>query len=211
MKILGPEEALAVGGVEWKAELVDTAVVEESEGERGRRTREVPNHAVVTSVVPRETARAKEAEVVFDKTKDAGLPVEILASDTIEMGNEDEVWVPRFPCPKLYLHLVVRETGVPIPPAKDVGKSESGWMGVFWAAEWVFGSLSRGSEEGKGEKEGGTVPIHLTLERLYVGGVPATALSMALPMVVALIVGWIGVRPVLEGLLPKASKFGKEE
>lgn len=206
LDVMGPEEVLKAGGVEWKAELVETAPVVEEQ--RGEVRTGVPNHAVISSVVPRETATpgGEESEkVVFKQTDTAALPAEILASETIAMTN-DEATAPRFPCSKLYLHLVVREAGVPIPPAS--GRRS----GLFGLAEWIFAPLGSKEAQGQGQAEKATAPIHITLERLYLGAIPATALTMAGPMVVMLLLGWFGVRPWLESLLPTAlDKGGKAE
>ncbi|CBQ70108.1 related to flavin-containing monooxygenase [Sporisorium reilianum SRZ2] len=208
MQLMGPEEVLQRGGVEWKAELVETQHV--VEGKKGMQTTAgLPNHVVVSSVVPRETgapAKRKDDTVVF-KQSESSEPVEILASDTISVNPDDAESAPHFPCPKVFLHLVVHETGVPIPPAADLSLSESAFAPLFRLAEAVFGRLASVDVE----RVDRSAPIHLTLERLYVGGVPATALSMALPMVAMLLLGWFGVRPLLDGLLPTAGKGGKDE
>lgn len=207
LQVVGPEEVLRLGGVEWRAELVETAQVAQ---EMGAKTG-VPNHAVVASVVPRETGLPSKGgeRVVFEQPERREVPAEILANDTIRM-SDDPADVPRFPCPKLYLHLVVRETGVPIPPA-DVTREVSAFKRLFWLAETVFGSLASEAETREKAESVRTAPIHLTLERLYLGAVPATALSMALPMAMMLVVGWWGVRPLLDEMLPKMDKAGKDE
>lgn len=215
MQLLGPEEVLQRGGVEWKAELVETKqIVDERNTASMTQTRaSLPNHVVVSSVVPRETGAPSnpgktEDTVVFSQPQDSVEPAEILASDTINV-NPDAGSAPHFPCPKLFLHLVVEETGVPIPPATDLSQSSSAFAPWFQLAETVFGLLAS-VDEGY-ERDVATAPIHLTLERLYVGGVPATALSMALPMLVMLLLGWFGVRPLLDDLLPTQGKGGKDE
>lgn len=216
MELVGPEEVLRLGGVEWKARLVETVRVEEGGGGGGMvhtkagAEEALPNHVVVQSVVPRQTAAVKEEKgqdtVVF-KQESKEEPAEILASDTINLERDAES-APKFPCPKVFLHLVVREAGVPIPPRKDLADEESAWAALFRLAEWLFGWLASASG---GEQRGGTAPIHITLERLYVGAVPGTALTMALPMAAMLLLGWLGVRPVLDALLPRPEKEGKEE
>lgn len=212
MQLLGPEEVLQRGGVEWKAELVETKqVVDEGNSATATQTKvTLPNHAVVSSVVPRETgspsSKVKQDGTVVFSQSDSTEPAEILASDTINI-NSDASTAPHFPCPKLYLHLVVQETGIPIPPAVDLLQSTLAFAPMFRFAETVFGRLASGEKE----REARSAPIHLTLERLYLGGVPATALSMTPPMLVMLMLGWFGVRPVLDGLLPRAGKGGKDE
>lgn len=226
MELLGPEEVLQRGGVEWKAELADTQLVENEQTNAAMATKTpIPNHAVVSSVVPRQTAQAaadganaasslkQEDAVVFSQTQDSALPAEILASDTIKM-NKDPASAPHFPCTKLYLHLVAQQVGVPIPPPTDLSVSASKSGPLFQVAEKVFGALTSASPNQSRGKLGAreSVPIHITLERLYLGGIPATALSMALPMLLMLVVGWLGIRPMLESMLAKReTKHGKQE
>ncbi len=225
LDIVGPEEVLKRGGVEWKAELVEVKEAVQAGYAGGQvntaKHTSVPNHAVITSVVPRQTASPSAGKkeggegetLVFSQTQEAAssLPVEILASDTIKLSNNDEEAAPKFPCPKLFLHLVVRETGVPIPPPS---RSASASSTLFKVAERIFGPLTNTKEKegGRSARERETAPIHLTLERLYLGGIPATAFSMVLPMFVMVLVGWFGIRPMLDGLIPRGtSKEGKAE
>lgn len=218
------EQVLKWGGVEWKAELVDAQPIQ-SEGSRAeRRTmiERVPNHAIVTSVVPKQTAapqspeKAKESgggDIVFKQTRGSELKGEILATETITL-NKDESSAPWFPCPKLYLHFKVRESGVSIPPVGGLeGVQVQGmWQVFFRFAETVFGGLASGRREKEGEEQvAGTAPIHITLERLYLGRVPATALGAGWLLVVAAVIGWLGIRPLLEASLPKLSKGEKDE
>ena len=61
-----------------------------------------------------------------------------------------------------------------------------------------------------------SVPIHLTLERLYVGGVPATALGMGWLAAVMVFIGWFALRPALDAMIPQAGsqmhgKGGKDQ
>lgn len=222
MEIMGPEEVLRKGGVEWKAELVETKRVEDEAKRVGqvKTEEEVPNHAVITSVVPKETgvpkasvSNSRQDTVIFSQSVDAAPPAaEILASDTINMNidNADPSNIPHFPCPRVFLHLMVKETGVPIPPAGDLSSTK--WPRFFSVAENVFGPLSAVQATSAEEADDpDSAPIHLTLERLYLGGVPTTATSMVLPMLVMLFVSWWGVRPLLEGALPQAATHGKDE
>ncbi|SOV01869.1 related to flavin-containing monooxygenase [Ustilago sp. UG-2017a] len=224
LEIMGVEQVLKWGGVEWKAELVDAQPIQ-SEGSRAeRRTmiERVPNHAIVTSVVPKQTAapqspeKAKESgggDIVFKQTRGSELKGEILATETITL-NKDESSAPRFPCPKLYLHFKVRESGVSIPPVGGLeGVQVQGmWQVFFRFAETVFGGLASGRREKEGEEQvAGTAPIHITLERLYLGRVPATALGAGWLLAVAAVIGWLGIRPLLEASLPKLSKGEKDE
>ena len=207
MQLLAPEEVLSRGGVEWKAELVDKEKVVQGGGKGETMT--LPNHAVVQSVVPRQTAeiKPKRRDTVVFRHESQQEPAEILASDTINLERDAES-APRFPCPKIYLHLVVREAGVPIPPASELATMHSVSGALFRMAEWVFGSLTSTSAREEARK---TAPIHITLERLYIGAVPATALTMTLPMALMLLLGWLGIKPVLNSLLPKVQKAGKDE
>ncbi|KAJ9476067.1 Flavin-binding monooxygenase-like [Pseudozyma hubeiensis] len=205
LEVMGAEEVLGKGGVEWKAELVETEVVKDD----GKRTMEVPNYGMVSSVVPTETSckKRREDRVVFSQSA-RETPAEVLASDTIDW-NKDAEGAVRFPCAKLYLHLVVRSTGVAIPPAKGINGSR--WSRLFQLAERVFGGLASGGVEGEM-----SVPIHLTLERLYAGGVPATSLGMGWLAAVMILFGWFVLRPALDGMIPQTGfqvhgKDGKDQ
>lgn len=217
LDVVGPEDALQRGGVEWKAELVETKDIAPSAGV-GAGPSAIPNHAVISSVVPRQTAApkldaGKEETIVFAQSKDTAVRGEILASDTIDL-EQDAASAPYFPCPRVYLHVVVRQSGVPIPPPTVGGLSTaSKWAPVFRLAERVFGPLAGDNTAKTGHEGGGSAPIHITLERLYLGGVPATAVGLVAPMAVMLLVGWWGVRPLLEASLPRAAagKRGKAE
>lgn len=221
LELLGPEEVLSRGGVEWKAELVEAKAVQNEEVGKVVRTQEgVPNHAVISSVVPRQTATPSQGReqgvvgdtVVFSQSSSATVPAEILASDTINL-NKDPTSAPLFPCPKIYLHVVVRKTGVPIPPpaTSHLSQAEGVRGALFWLAERVFGPLAAAAVEDEEGETGESAPIHITLERLLFGGVPATAVSLALAMVGLLLLGWFGVRPLLDAMLPQTQKLGKED
>lgn len=223
LELMGPEEVLRAGGVEWKAELVETKPINHAHNAAAMANTQLPNHAVISSIVPKQTAVPRKEgagdtiEFTQASTLTAGVPAEILATDTIYL-HKDADSAPKFPCPKLYLHLVVREVGVPIPPPKLSQEiSKSTLASFFRLAEMVFGSLSQGERKEELESEGeggglqGSAPIHITLERLYFGGLPETALGMGGLMVIMLGLGWLVVRPWLEGALPKAGKLGKDE
>lgn len=220
MEIMDAEEVLRWGGVEWKAELVDSQPLT-VRGEGQSRTG-VPNHAVVTSIVPRETAvkaiglKKEQERVVFNKDEN-DKPAEILASETIAY-NKDETTAPRFPCPKLYLRLSVRESGIPIPCPPSLARMETRAGAVYRVVEWIFGPLATShgeTREEEGEEEGGvrgTAPIHITLERLYFGVIPAVVIGgMGWLLILAVGVGWWGVRPILQAALPKVDKKEKEK
>lgn len=200
----GPEEAVQSGGIEWKAELVDTASVAPPRP-AATATAAVPNHAIVSSVVPKETGARKEASTVaFSQPEVSASPSSILASDTISMDDQDP---PMFPCTKIYLHLVPVSTGVPIPPpAIDSTRSGSGKI-LTQIAERLYGPLWSASPR----QQDRTYPVHLTLEPLYFGAVPRTALTLLPALTLMLAVGWFVLRPHMLALLSPHDKAHKSE
>ncbi|SPO48109.1 related to flavin-containing monooxygenase [Moesziomyces antarcticus] len=174
LHVMGPEEALQLGGVEWKAELVETAPV--------------PTDGV-TQQAKANAGKEEEGEGERVTFKDVHTQVagEILAADTIAMTHDAP---PMFPCTKLFVHIVPHPAGVAMPPSRDYNST------LLRVAEAVFGGLQSTSNGVD------TAPIHLTFERLYLGFIPATALQLFLPLLIMLPLGRFLLIPTLHTLLP---------
>ncbi|PWZ03501.1 hypothetical protein BCV70DRAFT_18478 [Testicularia cyperi] len=198
LELLDPEEVLKRGGVEWEAELVDTSrIALPSVGMPV--TSSIPNHAVISSAVPRETgtpARKSSIQVggsddtvVFKRPQTSTLPSAILASDTI---NLSDVSPPRFPCDRIYLHLIPVSTGVSIPYASQHHKETKSdvWFWLNRLAERIYSDLV--NEASKASSK--TLPIHLTLEPLVLGVLPHTAVTMTSTLLVMVAFAYLGLR-----------------
>lgn len=205
LAVHAPEEVLQSGGVEWKAELVETAKLASPPRPAATATAAVPNHAIVSSVVPKQTAgRKKPSTVVFSQPEASASAPTILASDTISMDDNDP---PMYPCTKLYLHLVAVRTGVSIPsPAVSNTDSQPAKL-LRQLAETVYGSLW----DANPRLQDRTYPVHLTLERLYFGAVPRTALTLLPALILMLATGWFLIRPRMLSLLSHTDTHRKME
>ncbi|KAN0063764.1 hypothetical protein ACQY0O_003814 [Thecaphora frezii] len=131
-----------------------------------------------------------------------------------------------YPCPKVYLHLVAFEDGVAIHPERGrrypTSPVDRAVDIIYHLGEATIGRLVSSNTvaeaEGEGEgEEARLIPIHLTLEPLTLGVVPATAWHLIALLVPASLVGYLWIRQALVEVVrtavstPSAGKLAKAE
>lgn len=84
---------------------------------------------------------------------------------------------PKYPCDLLFARIDMSTSGVPIPHEASV----RGVLGSI--SEAAFGWAAPAPQAVAAAR---TVPVHVTFERAYLGGIPATSVSLLLAALVAL-------------------------